>query len=69
MIVFSRMENRSDHCPTPRRKSNTVVTFAWRTWRYRDDISDFFGKLLRREFSAFTLQTLETRRWRAVPGQ
>jgi hypothetical protein len=28
MIVFSRIENRSDHCPTPRRKSNTVVTSA-----------------------------------------
>src|SRR5439155_19406154 len=69
MIVFSHIENRSNHCPTPRRKSNAVVTFATRTWRYRDDLSDFFGKFLRCEFGAFTSQTLETRRWRAVPGQ
>jgi hypothetical protein len=28
MIVFSRMENRSDDYPAPRRKSNAVVTFS-----------------------------------------
>jgi hypothetical protein len=27
MIVFSHIENRSDHCPTPCRKSNAIVTF------------------------------------------
>jgi hypothetical protein len=28
MILFSRMENRSDDCPAPHRKSNNIVTSA-----------------------------------------
>jgi hypothetical protein len=36
MIVFSCMENRSDHCPAPHRKSNSVVTFAERYVAHRE---------------------------------
>ncbi len=57
---------------TPRRigKVTALLLFPRELAEYRDDISSFFGKLLSLgEFSAFTSQTLETRRWRAVPGR